>query len=52
MSEKPEELTEHTVVIGGIEHTMLLNDEDAERLTKEAEKPATKAKTPANKAKS
>lgn len=31
MSEKQEKLSERTVKIHGIEHTMMLNDEDAER---------------------
>lgn len=61
MSEKSEELSEHTVKIHGVEHTMLLSDEDAERYDaasayeEEANAqpaPPTKAKTPANKAKS
>jgi hypothetical protein len=46
VADKPEELKEHTVLIGGVEHTLLLSDEDAEKY----EKPDTKAKTPANKA--
>jgi hypothetical protein len=50
MAEKPEELTEHTVMIGGLEHTMLLSEEDAARYEEAA--PKSKAKTPANKARS
>lgn len=48
MPEKPEELSEHTVVIGGLEHTLLLSDEDAARY--EEATPKSKAKSPANKA--
>jgi hypothetical protein len=47
MPEKPEQLTERKVMIGGLEHTMLLSDEDAERYELAAK---SKAKTPANKA--
>ncbi|MFF1820389.1 hypothetical protein ACFVWG_23995 [Kribbella sp. NPDC058245] len=47
------DLTEYTVTINGIEHTMLLSDEDATRygeLAVKADKPATKrAPSPANK---
>lgn len=46
----------YTVTIGGLEHTLLLSPEDAERygedavLTKQVEAPANKAvKTPSNK---
>jgi hypothetical protein len=31
MAEQPEELTEHTVIINGLEHTMLLSAADAKR---------------------
>jgi hypothetical protein len=52
--DKGEKLTERTVQIAGIEHTMLLNDDDAERYEQaEASRPkaeaSTKAKTPENK---
>jgi hypothetical protein len=49
--EKPEELTETTVLINGLEHTLLLNEEDAERYEKAESSTRTKAKTPANKSK-
>jgi hypothetical protein len=60
MADDAPELSEHTVKINGIEHTMMLSDEDAQRYqdaedadnarTGEADA-STKAKTPANKAK-
>ena len=47
---------EYTVVIGGVEHTLLLTDEDAARYgdaatkgTKAAEKPTNKSRTAQNK---
>lgn len=49
---------EYTVTIGGVEHSMLLSDEDAKRLgdaakkgapTKEAPTPKNKARTASNK---
>lgn len=49
--EKPEELEEYTVVINGLEHTMQLDAETAERYGEAATKVSTKAKTPANKGK-
>ena len=49
MTEKQEELSEHTVLINGIPHTMMLTDEDAKRY--ESAEPSEKAKDPANKAK-
>ena len=43
-------MKEYTVDIGGLEHTLLLTPEDAERMgAKAASTPDTKAKTPANK---
>lgn len=49
------ETKEYTVTIGGLEHTMLLDDLDAERMgakpveAKAAVKPANKARTAQNK---
>jgi len=46
-------MKEYIVDIGGLEHTMLLSDEDAKRMgateVKQAEKPANKARTASNK---
>lgn len=50
-------MKEYTVNIGGLEHTVQLNDEDAERYgetakpvsTKSAEKPSNKARSASNK---
>lgn len=46
-------MKEYTVQINGVEHTFLLNDEDAKRLgateVKAADAPANKARKPANK---
>lgn len=46
-------MKEYTVVIGGIEHTLQLNDADAKRLgaveTKVAPGPANKSRTASNK---
>lgn len=44
MAESAPKLEEYTVVINGIEHTLLLTAEDAERY-----ETATKASAPANK---
>ncbi len=47
-------MDEYTVTIGGVEHTMLLTDEDAKRYgpaaVKAAAKPANKARSASNKA--
>lgn len=48
------DMKEYTVVVGGLEHTLLLTPEDAERRgateVKAADKPASnKARTPTNK---
>ena len=52
-----EEPTERTVMVNGIEHTMMLTDEDAKRYElaeenrpKAEESSSSKAKAPANKA--
>lgn len=42
-------MNEYTVLIGGIEHTMLLDEADAKRLDAKAVKPANKAAAPQNK---
>lgn len=49
-------MKEYTVTIGGVDHTLLLTDEDAKRhgdaakpVTKAAPKPADKARTASNK---
>lgn len=47
-------MQEYAVNIGGLEHTLLLSDEDAKRLdvkpaTKAADAPANKARTSSNK---
>jgi len=46
-------MKEYTVVIGGVEHTMLLDAEDAKRMgateVKEASAPANKSRTAKNK---
>lgn len=57
ITDEPKEpflMEEYTVTINGIEHTMLLSPEDAERYGDEAKKAttSTKASTPANKARS
>ena len=45
--------SEHVVVIGGVEHTMLLSDADAKRLGAEkVSSTDSKAKQPANKSRS
>lgn len=50
---KEDAMKEYTVVVGGLEHTVLLSDEDAKRLgateVKQAEAPANKSRTAANK---
>lgn len=46
-SDSADKRTERTVVIAGVEHTLLLTDEDAERLGAEDAKSKTAA--PANK---
>jgi hypothetical protein len=47
-------MDEYTVTINGIEHSMLLDKEDAERYGDDAKKSSTaaKASTPANKSRS
>lgn len=58
ITEEPKEpvvMEEYTVTINGIEHTMLLTPEDAERYgenAKKASSTSSKASTPANKARS
>lgn len=47
MADSDDKRTEHVVTIGGVEHTMLLTDDDAKRLGAEAV--GSKAKQPANK---
>lgn len=50
-------MKEYVVTIGGLEHTLLLNNEEAERYgdaakavsTKSAEKPSNKSRTATNK---
>lgn len=51
---EPFVMQEYTVTINGIEHTMLLSPEDAERYGEDAKKVSTssKAAAPANKARS
>lgn len=58
MSKDENDLSEYTVVINGIEHTMLLDEATAESYGEAATKggakkaaPSNKAKAPANKAK-
>lgn len=54
MAEEQQETQEYTVVLNGIEHTMMLDEETAKRYGDQATKmgkASTKAKTPANKAK-
>jgi hypothetical protein len=45
-----EELSEYTVMINGVEHTMMLDKESADRYGDDASKVGGKAKTPTNKA--
>lgn len=40
----------YTVVIGGVEHTMMLDESDAQRLDAQAVEVSDKAMRPANKA--
>ncbi len=51
-----DENKEYTVEVGGMEHTFLLNDDDAKRydakrVAAKAATPANKSRTPENKAK-
>ena len=52
MADDEQELSEHTVLINGVEHTLMLTDEDAEKYEKPGDSgdSGAKAKTPANKA--
>lgn len=43
-------MKEYTVEIGGLEHTVLLTDEDAKRIDAKAVTPKNKQATPKNKA--
>lgn len=45
-------MKEYVQVIGGLEHTVLLDEDDAKRLGLAEVKPGSKEKAPANKARS
>jgi hypothetical protein len=51
VAEKAPKLEEYTVTIEGVEHTMLLSPEDAERFqaSKAKKAPANKSRTPEDK---
>lgn len=55
MGERISNVKEYTVIIGGLDHTMLLDDDEAKRRgakpvqTKQAPAPANKARTVQNK---
>lgn len=46
MADNESETSEYTVTVGGVEHTVLLSEKDAES---KSAKPANKSATPANK---